>query len=161
MKINILIYILFVANLSFGQSRENTGSRISADDAQKFLAHHNQVRAEVGIPGGAKSYQRMHRNGPITWQKTMAAKWNIARSPISKANLWVRICFGEVRRPIIIPWMLPPLGTKRKKFTNTVSLGKETGMQSDTIHKWFGRIPRKLGSAWLYAKTVNLMQFPY
>jgi pathogenesis-related protein 1 len=51
MKMKILISALFVVHLSFGQSIENTGSRITNEDAQKFLSHHNQVRAEVGVSG--------------------------------------------------------------------------------------------------------------
>jgi pathogenesis-related protein 1 len=51
MKFKLLILSLLFAQLCIGQSRENTGSRISQTDAQKFLVHHNQVRAEVGVPG--------------------------------------------------------------------------------------------------------------
>ena len=65
MKIKLLIFSLLIFSLSYAQSQENTGSRISPADAKKFLAHHNMVRAEVGVSG-------------LTWSKelsTYAQEW--------------------------------------------------------------------------------------
>lgn len=46
---------------SFSQSRiDSTGSKISAEDAQAVLDHHNKARADLGIP-------------PLAWSTQLAA----------------------------------------------------------------------------------------
>jgi pathogenesis-related protein 1 len=55
-----LILSLLIIQFSFGQSGDGTGSKMSRQDAEEFLAHHNQVRAEVGAPG-------------LVWSKELAA----------------------------------------------------------------------------------------
>ena len=51
MKISFLTVCLFLANFGYGQlPGKDTGSRISAADAQKILEHHNFARKEVGVP---------------------------------------------------------------------------------------------------------------
>ena len=60
MKNMFLILSLLIFQFSFGQSGNGTGSKMSRQDVQEFLAHHNQVRAEVGSPG-------------LVWSKELAA----------------------------------------------------------------------------------------
>lgn len=56
MRVKLLIFSIFIVQFSFGQlTGENTGSRISSQDARIFLDHHNQVRREVGVPALAWS----------------------------------------------------------------------------------------------------------
>ena len=51
MKIGLLLLVLFAFQASFGQTvGQDTGSRISPEDAQKIVDHHNRVRKEVGSP---------------------------------------------------------------------------------------------------------------
>ena len=60
MKNMLLFLCMLIVQFSFGQSGNETGSKIGWQDAEKFLAHHNQVRAEVGAPG-------------LVWSKELAA----------------------------------------------------------------------------------------
>ena len=57
----IVMALLFASSYSYAQNiNDETGSRISAPDAQKVLDHHNLVRKEVGVPA-------------LTWSKELAA----------------------------------------------------------------------------------------
>ncbi len=59
-KVNLLLFAIFVFQYSFGQLTGETGSGISREDAQKILDHHNLVRKEVGVDG-------------LVWSKELAA----------------------------------------------------------------------------------------
>lgn len=61
MKKLIVLALLLISGFSYAQSiNTETGSRISAADAQKVLGHHNTVRKDVGTP-------------PLKWSKVLAA----------------------------------------------------------------------------------------
>ena len=50
MRISIFLSLLLLANFTKAQQiPQVTGSAVNAADAKKFLAHHNKVRAEVGV----------------------------------------------------------------------------------------------------------------
>ena len=58
-KIALSIVFVFFVSVSFGALTKDTGSRISQEDAQKMLDHHNQVRKEIGSP-------------ELTWSRELA-----------------------------------------------------------------------------------------
>lgn len=60
--LKILLFCLFVTPaFAFAQDTiENTGSNLSAEDAQAILDHHNQARADVGVT-------------PLSWSREVAA----------------------------------------------------------------------------------------
>jgi uncharacterized protein YkwD len=50
MRISIFLFLLLLANFTKAQQiPQITGSAVNGVDAKKFLAHHNKVRAEVGV----------------------------------------------------------------------------------------------------------------
>jgi pathogenesis-related protein 1 len=60
MKIALAIVFVIYFSASSGQQIRDTGSKISREDAQKVLDHHNKVRKEVGSP-------------ELTWSKELSA----------------------------------------------------------------------------------------
>jgi uncharacterized protein YkwD len=61
LKLKLLTVCVLLLQYSFGQlNGKDTGSNITAEDAQKILEHHNLVRKEVGVP-------------ELTWSKELAA----------------------------------------------------------------------------------------
>src|SRR5256885_110006 len=57
----LLFYMLLFPMVCFAQrSIDNTGSKISPEDAQAVLDHHNKIRNDLGIP-------------PLTWSAEVAA----------------------------------------------------------------------------------------
>ncbi len=59
-KCLLIVILLISCNISNAQNISNTGSNISALQAQEVLNHHNKVREKVGSP-------------PLTWNKQLAA----------------------------------------------------------------------------------------
>ena len=72
MRISIFLSLLLLANFTKAQQIPLvTGSAVNAADAKKFLAHHNKVRAEVGV--GELKWSAKFSTYAQAWADNLAA----------------------------------------------------------------------------------------